>query len=172
MTATSERTYDPVHRVSMAFQREDDRLIVLTWLEPGGHLPEHFHPTLDERWEVLEGQASVKLDGRRHQLTNADGPVMVWRNVKHELRNTSGAEAALRTEVTPPGRLDEFLTETARAAREGLYNARNLPTSLHGAAWIAELALRYRDETVMCSPPPALQRVVLPVAARLTRRFR
>ena len=97
---------------------------------------------------------------------------MVWRNVKHELRNTSGAEAALRTEVTPPGRLDEFLTETARAAREGLYNARNLPTSLHGAAWIAELALRYRDETVMCSPPPALQRVVLPVAARLTRRFR
>ena len=40
----------------MAFQREDDRLFVLTWLEPGGHLPEHFHPTLDERWEVLEGR--------------------------------------------------------------------------------------------------------------------
>ena len=69
-------------------------------------------------------------------------------------------------------RLEEFLTESAWAAQEGLYNARSLPTSLRGAAWMSEFALRFADETVMCSPPPALQRVVLPVAARLTRRWR
>jgi quercetin dioxygenase-like cupin family protein len=168
----SERTHDPVHRVAMAFERAGDSLWVFTWLDPGGHLPEHFHPTLEERWEVLEGTASVKVDGRWHELTAADDPVLVARGVRHELRNTSDRQARLRTEVTPPGRLEEFLTETARAAREGLYNARNLPTSLRGAAWLSELALRFRDETVMCSPPPALQRVVLPVAARLTRRYR
>ncbi len=72
--------------------------------------------------------------------------------------------------MTPAGRLEEFLVETARAAREGLYNRHNLPTSRRGAAWIADLALRYRDETVMCSPPPAVQRVVLPVVARLAGR--
>jgi hypothetical protein len=91
---------------------------------------------------------------------------------RHSLRNTSGATAHLRTWVTPPGRLEAFLTESARAAREGLYDERSLPTSLRGAAWISDFALRFRDETVMCSPPPALQRVVLPVAARLTRRQR
>lgn len=172
MTTTSERTYDPIHRVSMAFEREGDSLWVFTWLDDGGHLPEHFHPTLDERWEVLEGSAGVKVDGRWHELTADDGPVMVGRNVRHELRNTSGSQARLRTEVTPAGRLEEFLTESARAAREGLYNRHNLPTGLRGAAWLSEFALRFADETVMCSPPPALQRAVLPVAAKLTRRYR
>jgi quercetin dioxygenase-like cupin family protein len=168
----SERTYDPIHRASMAFEREGDRLWVFTWLDHGGHLPEHFHPTLTEYWEVLEGTAEVKVDGHWRELTAADGRVLVAPGVRHELRNASGSQARLRCEVTPAGRLEEFLTESARAAREGLYNARNLPTSLRGAAWVSEFALRFRDETVMCSPPPALQRVVLPAAARFTRRYR
>jgi mannose-6-phosphate isomerase-like protein (cupin superfamily) len=168
----SQRTHDPIHRVSMAFQHEGDRLWVFTWLDPGGHLPEHFHPTLEERWEVLEGTARVKVDGKWRELTADDDPVLVTHGVRHELRNTSTGQARLRTEVTPPGRLEEFLTESARAAREGLYNARNLPTGLRGAAWVSEFALRFSDETVMCSPPPALQRVLLPAVARLTRRYR
>jgi mannose-6-phosphate isomerase-like protein (cupin superfamily) len=170
--SNSQRTRDPIHRVSMAFEHEGDRLWVSTWLDPGGHLPEHFHPTLEERWEVLEGTARVKVDGKWRELTADDDPVLVAPSVRHELRNTSTGQARLRTEVTPPGRLEEFLTESARAAREGLYNARNLPTGLHGAAWVSEFALRFSDETVMCSPPPALQRVLLPAAARLTRRYR
>ncbi len=165
-------TYDPIHRVSMDFEREGEGLWVTTQLEPGGRLPEHFHPTLTETWEVLDGSAGVKLDGAWRELTAADGPVLVNPYARHALRNTSGATAHLRTWVTPPGRLEAFLTESARAAREGLYDERNLPTSLRGAAWVSDFALRFRDETVMCSPPPALQRVVLPVAARLTRRQR
>lgn len=172
MAITTERTHDPIHRVSMAFERDRDRLWVFTWLEHGGHLPEHFHPTLEERWEVLEGVAHVKVAGRWRTLTADDGPVPVARGVRHELRNTSGSQAYLRAEVTPPGRLQEFLTESAKAAQEGLYTGRNLPRGLRGAAWVSDFALRFRDETVMCSPPPAVQRVLLPVAARLTRRYR
>ena len=62
-------------------------------------------------------------------------PRLVGRNVKHELKNEAGTVVHLRTRVTPAGHLEEFLTESARAAREGLYNARNLPTSLRGAGW-------------------------------------
>ena len=43
---------------------------------------------------------------------------------------------------------------------------------MRGAAWLSEFALRFCDETVMCSPPPVLQRVLLPLAARLTLRYR
>jgi quercetin dioxygenase-like cupin family protein len=166
----ADKVHDPIHRVAMAFERQGERLIVSTWLEPGGHLPEHFHPTLEEYWEVLDGTVAFKLDGRWRDLTPADGRVAVPRYAKHELKNPTGTEARLRTEVDPAGGLQEFLTESARGAREGLYNARSLPTSVRGALWIAELAHRFRHETVMCSPPPALQRVLLPPVAALARR--
>jgi quercetin dioxygenase-like cupin family protein len=167
--ATHEKVHDPIHRVSYSFEREGEDLWVHTWLEEGGHLPEHFHPSLDEYWETLEGTARVKLDGAWRDLVPEDGPLHVARNVRHELRNESGREARLRTRVVPAGRLEEFLTETAEAAREGLYNKRNLPTSWRGAVWAADLAQRFRDETVMCSPPPAVQRLVVPLVARFAR---
>jgi quercetin dioxygenase-like cupin family protein len=168
-TETTDRIHDPIHRVSYSFDREGENLWVHTWLEDGGHLPEHFHPSLEERWEALDGKARVKLDGTWRDLVPEDGPVVVAPNVRHELANTSGREARLRTEVIPAGRLEEFLTESARAAREGLYNERNLPTSFRGAVWLAAFAQRFRDETVMTSPPPAVQRVVLPLVARFAR---
>ncbi|HKE79874.1 MAG TPA: hypothetical protein VKB54_11220 [Solirubrobacteraceae bacterium] len=158
---------DPIHRVSYSFRRENSDLWVSTWLEDGGHLPEHYHPSLEEHWETLEGRARVRIDGTWRDLVPADGPIVVAPGVRHELKNDSGRVARLRARVTPAGRLEEFLTESARAAREGLYNARNLPTSFRGATWIADFALRFQDETVMTSPPPALQRLVLPLLARL-----
>jgi mannose-6-phosphate isomerase-like protein (cupin superfamily) len=161
---------DPIHRVSYSFRREGSDLWVYSWMDHGAHLPEHYHPSLEERWETLEGTARVKLDGTWRDLVPADGPVLVAPNVRHELRNESGQPARLRTRVTPAGGLEEFLTESARAAREGLYNARNMPTSFRGATWLAEFALRFRDETVMTSPPAALQRIILPLLTRFARR--
>jgi quercetin dioxygenase-like cupin family protein len=161
---------DPVHHVSYTFRREGSELWVYTWMEDEGHLPEHYHPAFEEYWETLEGAVRVKLDGVWRDLVPADGPVLVALNVRHELKNESGAPARLRTKVSPAGRLEEFLTESARAAREGLYNARNMPTSFRGATWLADFALRFRDETVMTSPPPALQRLTLPLLARFARR--
>jgi hypothetical protein len=138
-------------------------------MQDGGRLPEHFHPTLEERWEVTEGRAQVRLDGRWRDLLPEHGPVIVHPNVKHELRNQSGSEARLRAEVIPAGRLQEFLFESARAAREGLYNRRNLPTGWRGLVWASDFAMRFREETVMTSPPPALQRALMPIFARFAR---
>ena len=167
-TRTAE-VHDPIHRVAYAFEREGENLWVYTWLEAGGHLPEHFHPSLEERWEALEGTARVKLDGSWRDLAPEHGPVIVAPNVRHELKNEGESEVSLRTEVIPAGRLQEFLVETARAAEQGLYNRHNLPTGWRGAVWAAGLMRRYRDETVMCSPPPPLQRVFSALLARFAR---
>jgi mannose-6-phosphate isomerase-like protein (cupin superfamily) len=165
-TEPTDRIHDPIHGTSYTFQRQSENLWIDTWLEDGAHLPEHFHPSLEERWEVVSGAIQVKLDGRWRELTPQDGPVCVTSNMRHELRNRSGAEAHARTEVIPAGRIEEFLIESARAAREGLFNARNIPTNFRAALWAAAFAQRFRDETVMTSPPPAVQRIVLPVLAR------
>jgi hypothetical protein len=170
MTETiADRIHDPIHRASYSFRRDGGRLWVMTWLDHGGHLPEHFHPSLEEHWEALDGTVKVKLDGAWRDLVPDDGPILVAAGVRHELKNVSGRQAHLRAEVIPGGRLEEFLTESARGAREGLYDRRNMPTSLRGAVWIADLANRFKDETVMCSPPPAVQRVVVPLVARFAR---
>lgn len=170
MTETlTQQIHDPIHRVAYSFGREGGSLWVSTWLDDGGHLPEHFHPSLEEHWEVLEGAARVKLDGAWRDLGPEDGRVTVAANVRHELKNVSGRQAHLRAEVIPPGRQEEFLTESARGAREGLYNRRTMPTSLRGAVWLADLANRFMDETVMCSPPPAVQRILVPVVAKFAR---
>jgi quercetin dioxygenase-like cupin family protein len=170
MTETiTEKIHDPIHRSSYSFRREGENLWVDTWLEDGGHLPEHFHPSLEEHWEALEGTVRVKLAGTWRDLVPEDGPVLVARNVRHELKNTSGQQVHARAKVIPAGRLEDFLTETAQAAQEGLYNSRNLPTSWRGAVWVADLAQRFRDETVVCSPPPAVQRILTPLVARFAR---
>ena len=84
---TEKKIHDPIHRASYSFRSEGDNLWVYTWLESGGHLPEHFHPSLEEHWEALEGTARVKLDGSWRDLAPEHGPVIVAPNVRHELKN-------------------------------------------------------------------------------------
>jgi quercetin dioxygenase-like cupin family protein len=165
----SPTIHDPIHHVAHAFEREGENLWVHCWFEPGAHLPEHFHPTLEEHWEVLDGTIQLKLDGRRRWLTVQDGPVCVAREVRHEVRNLSRRTATARAKVLPAGHLEEFLTDAARAAHDGVFTASGLPTSVRNAVWIAAFAQRHRHETVMTSPPPALQRIVLPILARFAR---
>lgn len=169
-TNAADPIRDPVHRTSYTFRREGENLWVETWFEPGAHLPEHFHPTLTEYWQVVDGTAQVKLNAHTVELTPEDGPILVAPNDRHELRNTSGRQVHARAKVIPAGRLQEFLTESGWAAREGLYNARNMPTSIRAAGWLADFAQRYRDETIATSPPPAIQRIILPILARLAGR--
>lgn len=166
-TGPTERIHDPIHRTSYTFRPDGEDLWVEVWFQDGAHLPEHYHPTLTEYWEVTHGAAEVRLNGYSRSLTPDDGPVLVAPNDRHELRNNSGHHVRARAKVVPAGRLQEFLTESAWAAREGLYGVRNLPTSLRGARWLADFALRFADETIATSPPRAVQRVVLPIMARL-----
>ena len=168
-TTETERIHDPIHRVSYTFERDGENMWVYTRFEDGAHLPEHFHPNSEERWAALDGTLRVKLDGKWRDLTPEDGPVAVLPNIRHELKNESGRTVEGRTECIPALNLDGFLTETARAAREGLYNRHNLPTGWRGAVWAAGLMRRFRDETVVTSPPPAVQRVFSALLARFAR---
>src|SRR3712207_1977017 len=104
MTETiAAQVHDPLHRVGFAFERSGVNLWVTTWLEHGGHLPEHFHPSLEELWEVFDGTVRFKLAGAWRELSPDDGRVLVARGVRHELRNVSGRPARLRAEVVPGG---------------------------------------------------------------------
>ena len=168
-TKNTERISDPIHRVSYTFKREGENMWVDTWFEDGAHLPEHFHPASEERWAAVDGTLRVRLDGEWRDLRPEDGYVTVRPNVRHALKNESGRTVQGRTECIPALHLEEFLTESARAAREGLYNKYNLPTGWRGAVWAADFSRRFRDETVVTSPPPAVQRIFSAMLARFAR---
>ncbi len=161
----NETTVDPVHGVRYRFERAgDDLLVVDTWMEPKGGLPKHYHPVQEEIWWVEDGEVSFHLDGGWRTLRPEDGKVVVKPGVVHGLRNGSGGEAHLRAEVRPPADLEEFLTESARAAREGLFMKGGIPKSWRGAKWAAGFLARHEDNTVMTFPPRFAQRMMRPLA--------
>jgi quercetin dioxygenase-like cupin family protein len=159
-------THDPVSRVKYAFEPQGDNLIVYTWLEQGGGLPAHFHPRQEERWSVLEGSVRFQLGKQKRVIGPEDGEMVVAPGVVHGLWSVEDREVRLHTLVSPALGLQAFLKEAAAAGREGLFTSRGLPRGLRGARWAASFLKRYRDETVMVSPPQFVQRALFALLAR------
>jgi quercetin dioxygenase-like cupin family protein len=162
----TEQVRDPVSRTRYSFERRGDDLVVYTWLEHGGGLPAHFHPQQEERWSVLEGRVRFRLGDEKRAIGPEDGEMVVAPGVTHGLESVGDEEARLHTLVSPALRLQEFLEESAAAAEERLFTARGLPRGLRGARWAAGFLKRYRDETVMVSPPQPVQRLLFALLGR------
>lgn len=162
----SEPVRDPVHRSTYTFTPDGPDLTVDTWLEPGGELPEHFHPIQTERWSVVEGEVRFQLEDSKRVIGPADGEMLVRPGMRHSLESTGRAEAHLRCHVEPAGKLEEFLTDSSAAARDGLFMRGGIPKSLRGARWAATFLKRHRDETVMTFPPQLAQRAMVALLAR------
>ena len=111
---------DPALRQRHRFSRSTDPdggevLHVETWIEPGGGVPPHVHPAMEERFHVLEGRASF-LAGRTWLEAGPGEVVVVPPGTRHAYRNRSDAPAHIRCDVRPPSSLQEFLEEVAELA--------------------------------------------------------
>lgn len=152
----------------LVLETEGENLIINTWVKPGGGPPVHIHPTQEERFFVHEGKVQFRV-GRRKVVAGPGDELVVPAGTKHAFKNIGDAEASFRAELRPGTGAEAFFEETAAAAREGLYNKRGLPTSLHALVWGAKLIDRNRELVVLCNPPPALQRLLIPLVLRFSR---
>lgn len=166
MTTATEPVHDPVHRARHTFTPNGANMVVDTWLEPGGVLPPHLHPQQEEYWSVVEGEVEVLAGKQKRILRPADGEVPVMPGTKHGLKNLSGETVHARCRVIPALHLEEFLTESAAAAQEGLFMRGGIPRGLRGARWGARFLKRHRDETVMTFPPRFVQSAMIALFAR------
>jgi len=162
----SDVTVDPVHKTRYAFSRQGEDMLVDTWMKPGGALPKHYHPKQTEIWWVESGEVTVHFDGEWMPLTPESGKVNVTPGIVHGFKNDSGAEAHLRCEVKPALSLEEFLTDSCRAAQEGYFMKGGIPKSLKGARWAAGFLARHEEETVMTFPPRFMQKAMKPLAPK------
>lgn len=162
----SEPTRDPVHRASYLFHPEGEDMVVETWLEPGGGLPAHMHPRQEERWSVVEGEVRFQLGNDKRVLRAVDGEVLVTPGTMHALSAISDTDAHLRCHVSPALGLEDFLTDSAAAAREGLFMKGGIPRSVRGARWAAKFLDTHSADVVMAFPPQFMQRAMIAVFGR------
>jgi mannose-6-phosphate isomerase-like protein (cupin superfamily) len=160
---------DPVLRQRYAFSREEDVLVVEVWAEPGSAVPAHVHPRLEERWEVLEGDVTFRVEGDTVRAGAGDR-VVAPVGARHAFENTGAQVAHLRVEAEPALDLQEFLVEGAALNRTGKFTKRAIPKGPGGMVLAADFTKRYRETTVLLFPPPAVQRLLWPLARFAHRR--
>jgi len=161
-----EPVRDPVHRARYSFERQGDNMLVDCWIEPGGGLPEHLHPVQEERWSVVDGRIRFGLGDTKREIGPEDGDMLVRPGTKHSLTSVTGEDAHLRCLVLPAGHLQDFLEDSARAAREGLFMRGGIPRNLRGARWAARFLKQHRDDVVMTFPPRPVQSAMIALLGR------
>ena len=141
---------DPVLKQRLAFRpaEDGDALLVEMWVEPGGGVPPHVHPSMEERFELHSGELSF-LAGRKWTAAGPGETVVVSAGTRHAYRNTGSEQAHATCRAAPALSLEEFLTEAAAMARAGRLTRRGLPKSPVGALQALRLAVRHRRMVIM-----------------------
>ena len=149
----TEISLGPNERLVIESSGPDVLVAEVTYGPGGSPPPAHFHPAQDERFEILEGELTVRMDGDTRVLQTGD-VVEIPRGVSHQFWNAGTAEARATWETRPPLRTEEWWTDVsalgAAAGRPGLLK-------------LAPLVREYRDVFRLGGP----QAVVTPAIAAL-----
>ena len=127
----------------------------LTALVGARVMGEHRHPVLVERFTVLEGELTVKLNGQTSILRQGEAAfieVDVW----HDWWNASRRDVRVRVEITPGLRFLHMIETFFGLARLGHMDRKGMPSPLQ----LSLSAREFSDVMVFHSPPPVVQRAI------------
>jgi quercetin dioxygenase-like cupin family protein len=155
--------------------KEYARIIEVPWENPSGRaraemtalvgarvLGEHLHPGLVERFTVLEGELTVRRDGKTSTLLEGQtGEVRAgqW----HDWWNASDRDVRVIVEVEPGQRFAHMLETLFGLAQMGHVDDKGMPNLLQ----MALIGREFSDTVQFRSPPPAVQRAVFAALAPL-----
>ena len=125
---------------------------------------EHRHPALVERFTVLEGELTVKLNEQTSILRQGESTV-VKAGVWHDWWNASSRDARVRVEITPGLRFVHMIETFFGLARLGYTGGKPMPSPLQ----LSLSAREFSDVVVFRSPPMAVQRAIFAALAPIAR---
>jgi quercetin dioxygenase-like cupin family protein len=163
------------HKLAFRDERDEDGSEVTRiemWVEPGGGVPPHVHPEIEESFTILDGTAEL-LGGRRWQAAGPGETVVVPPGTRHAYRNRADRVAHLVCFAKPASAsLEEFLTKAAELNRRGLLSKAGLPKRPAAILPAIALAHRHREMVTMGFPlPPApVQHLLFGPLARIAER--
>ncbi len=109
--------------------------------------PRHFHPSQDERFEVLSGSIRVRVDGDERPLA-AGEEIEIPRGAEHQIWNPSSEPARVLWRTSPGGRTEQWFRAIDRLHREGRVGGNGMPGPLAFAVLLTE----YRDVFRLAGP--------------------
>jgi mannose-6-phosphate isomerase-like protein (cupin superfamily) len=127
---------------------------------PGNKGPaEHFHPTYDEHFELVEGDFIFRIDGAERQA-GAGEKFTVQKGVPHTFRCVGNTPGVVIVETRPAARTGEVIATLFGMAHEGLLTSQGQPKMMQAMV----IGSEYADDTVFTSPPP---NIAIPMAKAL-----
>lgn len=94
--------------VEVLSESPDLLVMQVTWPRPGHRAMAHVHPGMQERWQVVEGQAAFEINGTTTVLDEG-GCVVAEAGQRHLAWNPTEQPVVLRIEMRPALRWTEFV---------------------------------------------------------------
>jgi mannose-6-phosphate isomerase-like protein (cupin superfamily) len=134
-------------------------------VQPSGFVAAaHVHPQQTERFEILDGSLTFKLD--RQELPVGPGDVvLVPPGKKHQFWNAGEEEARFRCEVRPALGFERLIETMFSLAQDGKTNRKGMPNPLR----LAVIARAHFDTVRLPFPPAWMQWLGLAMGAPLGR---
>jgi quercetin dioxygenase-like cupin family protein len=136
-------------------------LEVDAYYKPGGNPPPvHYHPSQEERFEVVSGEILTHVDGV--ERTYRAGETFVFPPGSRHSMHNAGSEDAHFIWQTRPALKTEALFETIFGlVRDGKINEKGVPNLLR----VAVLMREYQDESRLTQLPFAVQKLLFGLLA-------
>ena len=135
------------------------------FVKPSGFVAAaHVHPFQQERFQVLDGTVTFRID--RQELTAEPGDtILVAAGRKHQFWNASDQEVRFSCEVRPALQFEQLIETMFSLARAGKTNRKGMPNPLR----LAVIARAHFDTVRLPFPPVWMQRAGLALGAPLGR---
>ena len=117
----------------------------------------HLHERQTERFEVIEGELRLKLDGREHRL-GPGATMTVPAGARHRQRNDGPSRVRIRHE--PAGESEAFFVRLADLSSNGGYDRFGMPRPRAGATIVRDFP-EHRSALVPWRAQQALARLLL-----------
>ncbi len=158
-------TGELIRFVTAAADTNGEYVVVDVVVEPDGAVAAaHLHPYQTETFEVLEGEVTFKVGGKKI-VAKAGETVVAEPGTAHKFWNTGSSDARFRCEVRPALQFEQLIETMFSLAQEGKTNKKGMPNPFR----LAVIANAHFDDVRLPLVPQRLQKLALALGAPLGR---
>lgn len=135
-----------------------------TYLTKSKEPPAHYHPVQEEWFEVLEGELSIRLDGRILKLSMGD-KIHIPKNQVHSMWNNSANKTVVNWITKPALRTEHFFENAYGLAQDGKVNKTGMPNLFQKIIFGNEFSKEFR----LSKPPYFLQQILFTLLTPISK---